>query len=66
MNSNCLDWATKLDDASSDYHTTYKKPIGLSLYQLFYSKACHFHVEIEHKTVWALKKLTFEWSNVEK
>ncbi|KAK4731562.1 hypothetical protein R3W88_024550 [Solanum pinnatisectum] len=33
----------------------------MSPYQLVYGKFCHFLVELEHKTMWVLKKLNLDW-----
>jgi len=44
--SNRNDWSRKLDDALWAYRTAF-------------GKACHLHVEIEHKAYWAIKALNF-------
>ncbi|XP_070003032.1 uncharacterized protein [Nicotiana sylvestris] len=61
MNANQTDWSKKLVDALWDYRMAYKIPIGMSPFQLVLGKACHRLVELEHKEMWALKKLNLDW-----
>ncbi|XP_015060511.1 uncharacterized protein LOC107006479 [Solanum pennellii] len=62
VNANKTDWSRGLDDALWAYRIAYKAPIGMSPYQLVYQKACQFSVELEHKAMWAIKKLKMEWN----
>nr|GEW05081.1 reverse transcriptase domain-containing protein [Tanacetum cinerariifolium] len=57
---NRASWSDKLDDALWAFRTTYKTPIGCTLYKLVYKKACHLPVELEHKAYWALKYANFD------
>ncbi|XP_021713489.1 uncharacterized protein LOC110681648 [Chenopodium quinoa] len=57
---NRKDWSDKLDDALWAYRTTFKTPIGTTPYCLVYGKSCHLSVELEHRALWAIKKINFD------
>ena len=55
------DWSVKLDDALWAYRIAYKSPIGMSLYRLVFGKPCHLPLELEYKSMRAIKKLNCDF-----
>ena len=64
VNANRKDWSAKLDDALWAYRTAYKSSIGMSPYRMVYGKQFHLPLELEYKTMWAIKKLNFDFQAV--
>ena len=44
---------------------TYKSPIGMSPYRIEFGKPCHLPLELECKAMWEIKKLNFDFQDVE-
>src|SRR3954465_15434258 len=60
VNSSSKDWSKKLGDALWAYRTAYKNPTGMSPYKMFYGKACHLPLELEHKAFWTVRELNVD------
>ncbi|RDX81914.1 Pro-Pol polyprotein, partial [Mucuna pruriens] len=43
------DWSHLLEDALWKHRTTYRTPLRMSPYWIFFDKTCHLPVEIEHQ-----------------
>ena len=63
MNTSRKDWSIKLDDALWAYRTVYKTLIGMFPYIIVFGKPCHLPLELEYKTMWATKKLNFDFQD---
>ena len=61
VSSSRRDWSLKFDDALWAYRTAYKTPIEMSPYRIVYGKPCHLPLELEYITMWAIKKLNFDF-----
>ena len=51
INTSRKDWSIKLNYALWAYRTTYKSPIGMSLYRIVFGKPCHLPLELEYKAM---------------
>nr|GEW64079.1 reverse transcriptase domain-containing protein [Tanacetum cinerariifolium] len=60
VGENHASWSDKLNNPLWAFRTAYKTPIGCTPYKLVYRKACHIHVELDHKAYWALKHTNFD------
>ena len=64
VNTSRKDWSIKLDDALWGYRTAYKSPIGMSPYRIVFGKPYHLPLGLEYKSMWAIKKLNFDFQDV--
>ncbi|KAA0043258.1 Retrovirus-related Pol polyprotein from transposon 412 family [Cucumis melo var. makuwa] len=66
-NSSHKDWVNHLNLALwVAYRTAYKTTIGISPYAFFFEKVFHLPLKLEHKALWAYKKLIFDNHDVGK
>ena len=64
VNASRKDWSATLNDALWAYRTAYKSLIGMSLYIIIFGNQCHLPLGLEHKAMWAIKKLNFDFQAV--
>ena len=56
------DWSVKLNDALWAYRTAYKSHIVMSPYSIVFGKPCHLPLELEYKVMWAINKLSCDFT----
>ncbi|RDX61445.1 gag-pol, partial [Mucuna pruriens] len=56
------DWSHHLEDTLWAHRTTYRTPLGMSLYRIVFGKACHLPVELEHRAYWVVKKCNMAYN----
>ena len=61
ISTNKKDWSVKLDNALWAYKIAYKSPIGMSPYKIVFGKPCNLPLELECKSMWAIKKMNCDF-----
>ncbi|GKB93207.1 reverse transcriptase domain-containing protein [Tanacetum coccineum] len=65
IRNNRKDWSYKLDVALWAFRTAFKISLGTTPFRIIYGKACHLHVELEHKAYWAIKNYNLDYTKDE-
>jgi len=60
IGQNRKDLSVKLNDALWAYRTAFKTVLRMSPYRIKFRKVCHLPVELEHRSLWAIKQLNFD------
>jgi hypothetical protein len=60
VNTSRKDWSMRIND--SLWHIAlHPNPMGTTPYKMFYGKACHLPLELEHRAFWAIKKFNYDF-----
>jgi hypothetical protein len=60
VNTSRKDWSMRIND-SLRHIALHPNPMGTTPYKMFYGKACHLPLELEHRAFWAIKKFNYDF-----